>query len=179
MPHGFPCLVPPPCQAGALSSSAFVLPALKDKGWEARNDGTAALAVLLLQDLAVAPLLVQRSRLSRADLADISLSPRVYLACISHISRLHLALISLAAQPQFQPQPQTRPRPNLPLRAAVPPPSHPGAAAAAGGARVGGPSLGGRQGDAGLRVGHRARMVCAEKSLPGASGAVQTGSGAA
>ena len=44
--------------AGALSSSAFVLPALKSKGWEARADGTAALAVLLLQDLAVAPLLV-------------------------------------------------------------------------------------------------------------------------
>jgi len=44
--------------AGALSSSAFVLPALADKGWEKRNDGTAALSVLLLQDLSVAPLLV-------------------------------------------------------------------------------------------------------------------------
>ena len=44
--------------AGALSSSAFVLPALKAKGWEGRPDGTAALSVLLLQDLAVAPLLV-------------------------------------------------------------------------------------------------------------------------
>ena len=44
--------------AGALSSSAFVLPVLKQKGWEARADGTAALAVLLLQDLLVAPLLV-------------------------------------------------------------------------------------------------------------------------
>jgi len=44
--------------AGALSSSAFVLPVLKQKGWEERADGTAALAVLLLQDLAVAPLLV-------------------------------------------------------------------------------------------------------------------------
>ena len=44
--------------AGALSSSAFVLPILKQKGWEERADGTAALAVLLLQDLAVAPLLV-------------------------------------------------------------------------------------------------------------------------
>ena len=44
--------------AGALSSSAFVLPVLKQKGWEERPEGTAALAVLLLQDLAVAPLLV-------------------------------------------------------------------------------------------------------------------------
>ena len=44
--------------AGALSSSAFVLPVLKQKGWEERPDGTAALAVLLLQDIAVAPLLV-------------------------------------------------------------------------------------------------------------------------
>ena len=44
--------------AGALSSSAFVLPVLKQKGWESRADGTAALAVLLLQDLAVAPLLI-------------------------------------------------------------------------------------------------------------------------
>jgi len=44
--------------AGALSSSAFVLPVLKQKGWEGRADGTAALAILLLQDLAVAPLLV-------------------------------------------------------------------------------------------------------------------------
>jgi len=44
--------------AGALSSSAFVLPVLKQKGWENRPDGTATLAILLLQDLAVAPLLV-------------------------------------------------------------------------------------------------------------------------
>ena len=44
--------------AGALSSSAFVLPELKQRGWEERADGTAALAVLLLQDIAVAPLLV-------------------------------------------------------------------------------------------------------------------------
>ena len=44
--------------AGALSSSAFVLPVLKQKGWEERADGTAALAILLLQDIAVAPLLV-------------------------------------------------------------------------------------------------------------------------
>ena len=35
--------------AGALSSSAFVIPVLKQKGWEERADGTAALAVLLLQ----------------------------------------------------------------------------------------------------------------------------------
>ena len=44
--------------AGALSSSAFVLPILKEKGWEAGADGIATLAILLLQDLAVAPLLV-------------------------------------------------------------------------------------------------------------------------
>jgi len=44
--------------AGALSSSAFVLPVLKQKQWESRPEGIAALSVLLLQDVAVAPLLV-------------------------------------------------------------------------------------------------------------------------
>ncbi|GFH48608.1 hypothetical protein CTEN210_05084 [Chaetoceros tenuissimus] len=44
--------------AGALSSSAFVLPVLKSKGWEDRAEGIAGLSILLLQDLAVAPLLV-------------------------------------------------------------------------------------------------------------------------
>ena len=44
--------------AGALSSSAFVLPVLKQKGWEQSPDGLAMLSILLLQDLAVAPLLV-------------------------------------------------------------------------------------------------------------------------
>mmetsp|Transcript_43843 Transcript_43843/g.49546 ORF Transcript_43843/g.49546 Transcript_43843/m.49546 type:complete len:917 (+) Transcript_43843:83-2833(+) len=44
--------------AGALSSSAFVLPFLKQKKWEERPEGIAGLSILLLQDLAVAPLLV-------------------------------------------------------------------------------------------------------------------------
>jgi Kef-type K+ transport system membrane component KefB len=44
--------------AGALSSSAFVLPFLKQKNWEERPEGIAGLSILLLQDLAVAPLLV-------------------------------------------------------------------------------------------------------------------------
>jgi Kef-type K+ transport system membrane component KefB/voltage-gated potassium channel Kch len=44
--------------AGALSSSAFVLPVLKQKKWEDRPEGIAGLSILLLQDLAVAPLLV-------------------------------------------------------------------------------------------------------------------------
>jgi len=44
--------------AGALSSSAFVLPVIKEKGWENRPEGIAGLSILLLQDLAVAPLLV-------------------------------------------------------------------------------------------------------------------------
>jgi Kef-type K+ transport system membrane component KefB/Trk K+ transport system NAD-binding subunit len=44
--------------AGALSSSAFVLPVLKAKKWENRPEGIAGLSILLLQDLAVAPLLV-------------------------------------------------------------------------------------------------------------------------
>ncbi|OEU19828.1 Na_H_Exchanger-domain-containing protein, partial [Fragilariopsis cylindrus CCMP1102] len=44
--------------AGALSSSAFVLPFLKQKDWEERPEGIAGLSILLLQDLAVAPLLV-------------------------------------------------------------------------------------------------------------------------
>lgn len=44
--------------AGALSSSAFVIPVLKEKKWEDKPEGIAALSILLLQDLAVAPLLV-------------------------------------------------------------------------------------------------------------------------
>jgi len=44
--------------AGALSSSAFVLPFLKEKDWEERPEGIAGLSILLLQDLSVAPLLV-------------------------------------------------------------------------------------------------------------------------
>jgi CPA2 family monovalent cation:H+ antiporter-2 len=42
---------------GALSSSTFALPILKEKGWEDRPEGIAALLILLLQNLAVAPLL--------------------------------------------------------------------------------------------------------------------------
>lgn len=44
--------------AGALSSSAFVLPVLKAKKWKDKPEGIAGLSILLLQDLAVAPLLV-------------------------------------------------------------------------------------------------------------------------
>lgn len=44
--------------AAALSSSAFVLPVLKQKDWEDQKEGIAGLSILLLQDLAVAPLLV-------------------------------------------------------------------------------------------------------------------------
>eukprot|EP00980_Cylindrotheca_fusiformis_P009094 scaffold1966_cov109-Cylindrotheca_fusiformis.AAC.3 len=44
--------------AGALSSSAFVLPIIKAKNWERRPEGVSGLSILLLQDLAVAPLLV-------------------------------------------------------------------------------------------------------------------------
>lgn len=44
--------------AGALSSSAFVLPVLEKKGWKEKPEGVAGLAILLLQDLSVAPLLV-------------------------------------------------------------------------------------------------------------------------
>lgn len=44
--------------AGALSSSAFVLPVLKSKGWAPKKEGISGLSILLLQDLAVAPLLV-------------------------------------------------------------------------------------------------------------------------
>lgn len=44
--------------AGTLSTSAFVFPVLKEKMWEDEKSGEAATSVLLLQDLAVAPLLV-------------------------------------------------------------------------------------------------------------------------
>jgi Kef-type K+ transport system membrane component KefB len=44
---------------GALSSSAFIFPVLKERGWEEEKSGQAATrTILLLQDLLVAPLLV-------------------------------------------------------------------------------------------------------------------------
>ena len=42
----------------ALSTSAFIFPVLKERGWEEEQSGEAATTVLLLQDLLVAPLLV-------------------------------------------------------------------------------------------------------------------------
>jgi Kef-type K+ transport system membrane component KefB len=44
--------------AGTLSTSAFVFPVLKEREWEEEPSGQAATSILLLQDLAVAPLLV-------------------------------------------------------------------------------------------------------------------------
>ena len=44
--------------AGALSTSAFVFPVLKERGWEEEESGEAATSILLLQDLLVAPVLV-------------------------------------------------------------------------------------------------------------------------
>jgi Kef-type K+ transport system membrane component KefB len=58
--------------AGALSSSAFVLPILKEKGWEKGSDGIAALSILLLQDLAVAPILVILPLIAAYDLGGSS-----------------------------------------------------------------------------------------------------------
>ena len=43
---------------GALSTSAFIFPVLKERGWEEEQSGAAATTILLLQDLLVAPLLV-------------------------------------------------------------------------------------------------------------------------
>lgn len=43
---------------GALSTSAFIFPVLKERGWEEEESGEAATSILLLQDLMVAPLLV-------------------------------------------------------------------------------------------------------------------------
>jgi Kef-type K+ transport system membrane component KefB len=44
--------------AGSLSTSAFIFPVLKEKGWEENDSGQAATSILLLQDLVVAPILV-------------------------------------------------------------------------------------------------------------------------
>lgn len=43
---------------GSLSTSAFIFPVLKERGWEEGQTGEAATSILLLQDLMVAPLLV-------------------------------------------------------------------------------------------------------------------------
>ncbi len=42
----------------SLSTSAFIFPVLKERGWEEEQSGAAATTILLLQDLLVAPLLV-------------------------------------------------------------------------------------------------------------------------
>ena len=44
--------------AGTLSTSAFIFPVIKERGWEEETVGQAATSILLLQDLFVAPLLV-------------------------------------------------------------------------------------------------------------------------
>jgi hypothetical protein len=44
--------------AGSLSTSAFIFPVLKERGWEDEQSGEAATSILLLQDLMVAPVLV-------------------------------------------------------------------------------------------------------------------------
>ena len=44
--------------AGTLSTSAFIFPVLKERGWESDPTGQSATSILLLQDLFVAPLLV-------------------------------------------------------------------------------------------------------------------------
>jgi len=41
-----------------LSTSAFIFPVLKERGWEEEQSGASATTILLLQDLLVAPLLV-------------------------------------------------------------------------------------------------------------------------
>ena len=69
--------------AGALSSSAFVLPILKEKKWEKRADGIAALTILLLQDLAVAPLLVALPLIAEYDRNGGSISDPTSLAFLA------------------------------------------------------------------------------------------------
>jgi Kef-type K+ transport system membrane component KefB len=56
--------------AGTLSTSAFIFPVLKECGWEEEESGQAATSILLLQDLAVAPLLVLLPFLVGQDATD-------------------------------------------------------------------------------------------------------------
>jgi len=56
--------------AGTLSTSAFVFPVLKERGWEDQPSGEAATSILLLQDLMVAPLLVLLPYLVGQDATD-------------------------------------------------------------------------------------------------------------
>jgi Kef-type K+ transport system membrane component KefB len=56
--------------AGSLSTSAFIFPVLKEKGWEENKVGEAATSILLLQDLAVAPLLVMMPFIVGQGLSD-------------------------------------------------------------------------------------------------------------
>ncbi|CAB9507628.1 regulated potassium-efflux system protein [Seminavis robusta] len=58
--------------AGTLSTSAFVFPVLKERGWEEEPSGEAATSVLLLQDLMVAPLLVLLPYLVGQDATDFT-----------------------------------------------------------------------------------------------------------
>ena len=58
--------------AGALSTSAFIFPVLKEREWEEEESGQAATSILLLQDLAVAPLLVLLPYIVGQDPTDYS-----------------------------------------------------------------------------------------------------------
>jgi Kef-type K+ transport system membrane component KefB len=58
--------------AGTLSTSAFIFPVLKERGWEEEDAGQAATSILLLQDLAVAPLLVIMPFVVGQDVTDYS-----------------------------------------------------------------------------------------------------------
>jgi Kef-type K+ transport system membrane component KefB len=58
--------------AGALSTSAFIFPVLKEREWEEDESGQAATSILLLQDLAVAPLLVLLPYIVGQDVTDYS-----------------------------------------------------------------------------------------------------------
>jgi Kef-type K+ transport system membrane component KefB len=56
--------------AGTLSTSAFIFPVLKEREWEEDESGQAATSILLLQDLAVAPLLVLLPYIVGQDVTD-------------------------------------------------------------------------------------------------------------
>ena len=117
-----------------LSTSAFVFPVLKEKGWEEEPVGEAATSVLLLQDLAVAPLLVSLPYIvgqgptepNAVSLltAKATLGFGTVLYVGSLLLRRIFALVATppAAAPSAPPGPSHRLRPHR-LRA-LPPPAH-------------------------------------------------------
>eukprot|EP00850_Spirogloea_muscicola_P015217 SM000115S23896 [mRNA] locus=s115:2248:8946:- [translate_table: standard] len=88
----------------AMSSSAFVLQLLAEKGELPTKFGSATLGILLLQDIAVVPLLVILPILELGDFTDESMMPVLVAASLKALLGLGLLLLAgrLLLRPAFE-----------------------------------------------------------------------------